>query len=166
MIFLAQLTPEMLKGMPTWLICLGASLWITDLALNLVKKFKGKSPTPPNETLSSQHELLKVRVDGFEKTVVEIKAGMMGKEWFVNVDANIAEIKNALKTEQDKNEQHISMRSGKIYEKIDEVSRDLRQEMQVQSDRRDEQITGLQKTIEDLPEKILNLLEKIKALAK
>src|SRR4051812_43031222 len=58
---LAQLAPDMTKGLAAWLVSAGAVLWIFNEGR---KAFKHKSGNPPNEQLEISHNLLSRRVDG------------------------------------------------------------------------------------------------------
>lgn len=174
---LAQLTMEMVVGMPAVVVTLSALLWMANEGFKLAKNVKGKTPEPANETLATDHNHLVARVASVETDVKAIKSGMVGKEWFNATDKSLGEIKNALEAERTKNEQHISLRSSSIYKKLDESTASLRTEMQTQSDRRDTQMTtlqtrvdnqvgSLQDKIEQLPDRLLLMLKNIQALGK
>ncbi len=62
-IVLAQLTPEMLHGLPGWLVCAGAVLWIYNEAR---KAFRRR---PPNEELGASHLALSERVARTESSI-------------------------------------------------------------------------------------------------
>lgn len=162
--FLAQLTPEMVKTSPYVLVALGAMLWIYNESSKAAKNFKGKAPTPPNEHLQLTQDNLARRVDTVEKDLDKIEESMVGQEWFNRIDADISELKADAKKDRSGTEQHISARSATIYRKIDEVSVELRKDMSEQSDRRDKQIESLREEINKLPERLLNMLDKIKKL--
>jgi hypothetical protein len=134
---IAQLTPEMVKGIWPFLMYCGAVLFLLNQGSEFIKGFMPKRSHPPNEQLQRSHDDLERRVGVLE------------------VD---------LKKDREGNGIHISQRSSTIYKKIDEVTGELREDMKAQSDRCDMQIDELRKEISTLPERLLNMIRNIREL--
>lgn len=136
-IMLAQITPEMLKGIPGWLVSAGALLWITNEIFKLAKNIRGKEPLPPNEQLELSHGALVERVD--------------------NIEGDIKGIRSELKEDRSANERHASARSSAIYKKIDDMRAEIT--AHVESVRRE--LSGNQN---DIPDRIVAMLKNTGAI--
>lgn len=66
---IAQIFPDMTKGLPMFLVSAGALLWITNELFKLAKNVRGKTPAPANEQLGQAHGVLVKRVDGTEYSI-------------------------------------------------------------------------------------------------
>lgn len=69
---IAQLTPEMLKGIPMQLVGLGALLWITNEFFKLARNIRGKVPEPANEVLGVSSKNLSHRLHTVEGSIRKI----------------------------------------------------------------------------------------------
>jgi hypothetical protein len=107
---------------------------------------KDKPGTPANGELQLAQQNLSERVDV--------------------LDNKVASIEEDLKADREANQKHISMRSQTIFSKIDDVSKELRHEMQAQTDKREQQTNKLAERIEAMPEKLLNMLNTMGCLKK
>ena len=70
---LAQISPDMVKGLAAWLVCAGAVLFLLNQGAELIRKIKGKPAQPPNEQLQESHHELTRRVDGLERALAETR---------------------------------------------------------------------------------------------
>jgi polyhydroxyalkanoate synthesis regulator phasin len=103
---LSQLSPEMLKGVPLWLVSAGALLWIANECFKFAQNLKGKAAEPPNEQLHASHKALTERVDNLEK--------------------EIRDVRREVKEKHEANQQHASARSNTIFSKMEAVRLELK----------------------------------------
>src|SRR3954447_23788634 len=106
---LSQLSPEMLKGVPLWLVSAGAVLWISNECFKLAQNLKGKVPEPPNEQLHESHQALTRRVD--------------------NLETEIADLRREMKEKYEASQQHASARSNTIFSKMEAVRLELKSDI-------------------------------------
>lgn len=121
---IAQISSDMVKGLPVLLVSIGALLWIWNQGAEAWGRTKGK---PANEELHSSQEDLARRV-------AHIESGMVGVEWFAKMDKDIASLQADVKKDRDDHEQHISMRASKIYGEMKENTETLRGELKANAD--------------------------------
>jgi polyhydroxyalkanoate synthesis regulator phasin len=103
---LSQLSPEMLKGVPLWLVSAGAVLWISNECFKLAQNLKGKAAEPPNEQLYESHKALTRRVD--------------------HIEEEISDIRREIKEKHEASQQHASARSNTIFSKMEAVRLELK----------------------------------------
>lgn len=72
-LILAQVAPDMVKGLSTWLVCAGAVLFLLNQGMEFVRKIKGRPAHPPNELLQESNDELTRRVDGIERTLADTR---------------------------------------------------------------------------------------------
>jgi len=101
---LAQLTPEMVVGIPAAIISLGALLWLWNQAKEAWGGLKGE---PANEQLHlSQKEI--------ERRVQKLEDNIVGKEWFEKVDTALLELKHTAHEQSEKRDAQIQDLSKQI----------------------------------------------------
>lgn len=123
-----------------WMECLVWTMGAVYLSVSLYQKARGKPAHPPNEQLdASQAEL--------GRRVKEIEGRMVGKEWFDNMDADMATCKADLKKDRDDNEKHISARASKIYEEMKQSNESVHQQIKAEGERRVIQIDDVRKEL-------------------
>lgn len=152
MIILADLPTPTNYALAVWLVSAGASMLLINEGFKFFRNIMGKRGEPPNEQIHESYKQLAARVLKLEE-----------------------------KQESDRlnNEKHISERSGRIYSKVDDITAQLREEMEKQSDRRDEQIAELRTEVngnlkemrsefsdrfDALPERLINMLKQTGAI--
>jgi uncharacterized protein YPO0396 len=106
---LAQIAPDMLKGINTWLLCAGALLWLGNEGWKFVQNVKGKKPEPANEQLHESHKALSNRVDRME--------------------LEVAAVRKEMRDEHQANEKHASSRSNTIFGKMEDVRKELKKDI-------------------------------------
>jgi hypothetical protein len=136
---MAQLSPDMVKEIPAWLVCFGALLWIYNEGSRAVKELRGKPGRPPNEELKTSHDNLVERVAKLETELSGIR-GQMLKDYQNNQD-------------------QASTRSAGIYRKMDELRLELTRRIEeVRKELADNQ--------ETLPERLVSLLKNTGAIGR
>lgn len=63
-----------------WLFCAACALIIANQALKFLKSFRGKMPTPPNESLDAAHVALKERVMALEDKFRALEAATQAED--------------------------------------------------------------------------------------
>lgn len=111
---------------------------------DFLDRMKTKPGTPSNELLQECMLALGKRLD-----LVELDTRTLSTE---------------AKADRIAHEKHISERSSSVYAKVDNLVAGLREEMREQTRIREEKMNELSKTIDGVPERILNMLEKVQAL--
>jgi hypothetical protein len=107
---LSQVTPDMLKGISTWLVCSGSVLFLLNQGAEFIRKVKGKAAHPPNEQLQESHNELTRRVDGIERDLATLRAEM--------------------KADYAANQAHVSARSKTLFDALADTRKELRGEIQ------------------------------------
>lgn len=129
---LAQLSIDMVKYTPHFLVSLGACVWI----YNQIKEATHRDvPEPPNSSLHLSHQSLVGRVDDVENEVGKIQAELRADR--LRVDENARS------------------RSAGLYNKIDEVRKELHHATTEQTTALTNKIEDIQK---DMPSRIIALL--------
>ena len=135
----AQLTPEMMRNFPGWMISLGALLWIYNEGSRALKEMRGRPGRPRNEELKSLQDSLAARVDKLEAEAAALR-GQMLKDY-------------------QNSQEHASARSAGIYRKMDELRLELTRRIEeVRKELADNQ--------ETLPERLVNLLKNTGAIGR
>jgi hypothetical protein len=131
---LAQLTPEMVKGVPYLLVGIGALLWITNQFFGLSKNVKGKPSLPPNEHLEIAQNTLRGRME--------------------RVEEELSDLRDEMKVDREANRLDGSKRSKTLFDKLDTTRLELKQDL-------DKQTAKLETQIEGMPDRIITLLKNI-----
>lgn len=106
----AQVAPDMVKGLSSWLVCAGAVLFLLNQGMEFIRKIKGRPAHPPNELLQESHDELTRRVDGIERDVAQLRA--------------------EIKEDYAANQAHASARSKTLFDALADTRKELRDEIQ------------------------------------
>jgi septation ring formation regulator EzrA len=134
---LAQISPDMVRGLSTWVVCAGAVLFLINQGMELVRKIKGRPAKPPNEQLHESHRELSRRVDGIEH--------------------DLAQMRREMKEDYAANQAHASARSRTLFDAVAESRKELRAEIQSVRD----SVTELQT---NMPNQLVSLLKNTGAI--
>ncbi len=107
---LAQISPDMLKGISTWLVCGGSVLFLLNQGADFLRKIKGKPAHPPNAQLQESHNELTRRVDGLER--------------------DLATLRTEIKADYAASQAHVSARSKTLFDALADTRKELRGEIQ------------------------------------
>lgn len=153
MILLAEIATEAPKGFSNWLANSLFALGCIFAVIKIVKEFRGEPPvppTPPNGELHHAITAIVKRVDGHGSDIERLHANL--ERHRADEDRVDSSHRKALYSKLDEN-------IAGVYERMEENRKELSHEIAAL---RTENNTKM----EQLPERILNMLDKINALRK
>ncbi len=77
MIILAQLSPDMLRGYPLFIVSVAATLWLLNQGADFFARFRSKPQEPPNQEILLAHNMLKERVEKLETKLESMEENVL-----------------------------------------------------------------------------------------
>ena len=144
----AEITDVVPVQIGAWLACLAFMVMLLNGAGKLLDRWRGESPTPPNEQLSHQHTTLSRRVDGHASEIEQLRA--------------------QLRHAQEEQDRKDSTHRASLYRKIEESENKLRIEIKElrreNTEKMEDNRRELSEDIKNMPSQIIALLKNTKVI--